>query len=75
VSFLTVLPLAFVMIAGPQIISATLLATGRDARRNSLAFLAGAALAVTAGALVAYWVISEIVIVLLLALTISSLFS
>ena len=36
-SFLTVLPLALVMIAGPQIISATLLATGRDARRNSLA--------------------------------------
>jgi hypothetical protein len=36
VSFLTVLPLAFVMIAGPQIITAILLATGRDARRNSL---------------------------------------
>ena len=47
-SFLTVLPLAFVMIAGPQIISATLLATGPDARRNSLALLAGAALAITA---------------------------
>jgi threonine/homoserine/homoserine lactone efflux protein len=60
VSFLTVLPLAFVMIAGPQIISATLLATGRDARRNSLAFLAGAALAVAAGTLVAYWVTSEL---------------
>jgi threonine/homoserine/homoserine lactone efflux protein len=58
VSFLTVLPLAFVMIAGPQIISATLLATGRDARRNSLAFLAGAALAITAGTMVAYWVTS-----------------
>jgi hypothetical protein len=54
--FLTVLPLAFVMIAGPQIISAILLATGNDARRNSLAFLAGAALAVTAGTMVAYWV-------------------
>jgi small neutral amino acid transporter SnatA (MarC family) len=39
VSFLTVLPLAFVMIAGPQIIAAILLATGNDARRNSLAFL------------------------------------
>ena len=34
-SFLTVLPLASVMIAGPQIVSATLLATGRDPRRNS----------------------------------------
>jgi hypothetical protein len=57
-SFLTVLPLAFVMIAGPQIISATLLATGPDARRNSLAFLAGAALAITAGTMVAYWATS-----------------
>jgi small neutral amino acid transporter SnatA (MarC family) len=49
VSVLTVLPLAFVMIAGPQIITAVLLATGRDPRRNSLAFLTGAALAITAG--------------------------
>jgi threonine/homoserine/homoserine lactone efflux protein len=56
VSFLTVLPLAFVMIAGPQIITAILLATGHDARRNSLAFLAGAALAITAGTTIAYWV-------------------
>jgi Sap, sulfolipid-1-addressing protein len=56
VSVLTVLPLAFVMIAGPQIITATLLATGHDARRNSLAFLAGAALAITAGTMAAYWV-------------------
>jgi threonine/homoserine/homoserine lactone efflux protein len=60
VSFLTVLPLAFVMIAGPQIISATLLATGQAPRRNSLAFLAGAALAITAGTLIAYWVTSEL---------------
>jgi hypothetical protein len=56
VSFLTVLPLAFVMIAGPQIIAAILLATGNDARRNSLAFLAGAAVAITAGTMLAYWV-------------------
>ena len=59
-SFLTVLPLAFVMIAGPQIISATLLATGQAPRRNSQAFLAGAALAITAGTLIAYWVTSEL---------------
>jgi hypothetical protein len=52
VSLLTVLPLAFVIIAGPQI-SAILLAIGHDPRRNSLAFLAGAALAVTVGTLVA----------------------
>jgi threonine/homoserine/homoserine lactone efflux protein len=54
VSFLSVLPLAVVMVAGPQLISAVMLATGQDARRNSLAFLAGAALAVTVGTLVAY---------------------
>jgi threonine/homoserine/homoserine lactone efflux protein len=57
-SVLTVLPLAFVMIAGPQIIAAILLATGHDARRNSLAFLTGAALAVTAGTTAAYWATS-----------------
>jgi threonine/homoserine/homoserine lactone efflux protein len=54
VSFLSVLPLAVVMVAGPQLISAVMLATGQDARRNSLAFLAGAALAVAVGTLVAY---------------------
>jgi cytochrome c biogenesis protein CcdA len=56
VNLLAILPLAIVMIAGPQIISATLLATSQDARRNSLAFLAGVALAITAGTMVAYWV-------------------
>ncbi len=55
-SFLSVLPLAIVMVAGPQLISAIMLATGRAARRNSLAFLAGAAVAVTAGTMVAYGV-------------------
>jgi hypothetical protein len=48
VNLLAILPLAIVMIAGPQIISATLIATSQDARRNSLAFLAGVALAITA---------------------------
>jgi small neutral amino acid transporter SnatA (MarC family) len=57
-SFLTVLPLALVMIAGPQTISAILLASGHDTRRNSLAFLAGAALAITAGTMVAHWATS-----------------
>jgi threonine/homoserine/homoserine lactone efflux protein len=54
VDVLSVLPLAIVMVAGPQLISAIILATGHNARRNSLAFLAGAALAITAGTLVAY---------------------
>jgi Sap, sulfolipid-1-addressing protein len=56
VNLLAILPLAIVMIAGPQIISAILIATSQDARRNSLAFLAGVALAITAGTMVAYWV-------------------
>jgi threonine/homoserine/homoserine lactone efflux protein len=46
------------MIAGPQIITAILLATGHNARRSSLAFLAGAALAVTVGTMIAYWITS-----------------
>ena len=47
--FLTVLPLAFVMNAGPQIVSAIFLATSQNARRNSVAFLLGVTIVVTAG--------------------------
>ena len=52
--FLTVLPLAFVMNAGPQIVSAIFLATSQDARRNSVAFLLGVAIAATAGTTLAF---------------------
>jgi threonine/homoserine/homoserine lactone efflux protein len=55
VNLLAVLPLAIVMVAGPQIISAILVATSQDARRNSLVFVAGVALAITVGTMVAYW--------------------
>lgn len=55
---LAILPLAVVMVAGPQIITAILLATSKDAQRNSLAFVAGVALAITLGTLVAYWLFS-----------------
>jgi cytochrome c biogenesis protein CcdA len=41
------LPLAFVMIAGPQILSAIFLATTKNWRKNTLAFVAGAGLSVT----------------------------
>jgi threonine/homoserine/homoserine lactone efflux protein len=41
------IPLAFVMIAGPQILSAIFLATSENWRRNSAAFVTGAALSVT----------------------------
>jgi cytochrome c biogenesis protein CcdA len=46
-NFLTILPMAFVMIAGPQILSAIFLATSENWRRNSLAFVLGASLSIT----------------------------
>jgi hypothetical protein len=52
--FLTVLPLAFVMIAGPQIISAILMATSAGWRRNSAAYVAGAALSISTIVAAAY---------------------
>jgi threonine/homoserine/homoserine lactone efflux protein len=42
-----IIPLAFVMIAGPQILSAIFLATSENWRRNSAAFVAGAAISIT----------------------------
>jgi Sap, sulfolipid-1-addressing protein len=41
------IPMAFVMIAGPQILSAIFLATSEDWRRNSIAYVAGAFLSIT----------------------------
>jgi hypothetical protein len=58
--FLTVLPMAVVMSAGPQIVTATFLATSQDAKRNSLAFLGGVAAATTIGVTVFFLVGSEI---------------
>ena len=46
VDILTVLPLAFVMVAGPQIISAVFFATADSWGRSSLAYVVGAALSV-----------------------------
>jgi Sap, sulfolipid-1-addressing protein len=53
-SFLTVLPLAIVMVAGPQILSAIFLATSENWKKNSAAFLAGVLLTVTFFVTVAY---------------------
>ncbi|KZN26071.1 hypothetical protein A4G99_23070 [Haladaptatus sp. R4] len=79
-SFLRVLPLAFVMIAGPQILSAIFLATSENWRRNSAAFVFGSALSITLLVSLAYFLgiganrqrgsnttLSVIVLVLLLA--------
>src|SRR4051795_9417114 len=53
-SLVTVLPLTFVMIAGPQIISAVFLATSEGWARNSAAYVIGAALSITSISLAAY---------------------
>jgi hypothetical protein len=45
-TFLRIVPMAFVMVAGPQIISAIIFATSERAREDSLAYVAGAMLAV-----------------------------
>ena len=53
-NFAKLLSLAFVMIAGPQILIAIFLATTENWRRNSAAFLAGAAVSMTAVGTLAY---------------------
>lgn len=55
-SFLTILPMAFVMIAGPQFLSAIFLATSESWKKNSLAYVSGAALSITAVATIAFFV-------------------
>jgi Sap, sulfolipid-1-addressing protein len=54
VNLLTILPMAIVMVAGPQMVSAVFLATSDTWRRSSVAYLAGAATAITAGTAIAY---------------------
>lgn len=50
----TVLPLAFVMVAGPQILSVIFLATTEHWRHNSAAFVFGAAISIALVVTVAY---------------------
>jgi hypothetical protein len=58
VNFLTLLPMAFVMIAGPQILSSIFLATSENWRRVSAAYIAGAALSITLIVTIAYLVLN-----------------
>jgi hypothetical protein len=51
---LPILPLAVVMVAGPQIISAFILATGIGARRNSVGYIAGVVLATSLATTIFY---------------------
>ena len=100
-----ILPLAFVMIAGPQIITSFFLATSENWAESFVAFVGGAAIAITIVVTIAYvvgtnlksaagskraseilpkmrdlmnqnaWVVGEIVLVFLAAITIKSLVS
>jgi len=54
-SFAQILPLAFVMIAGPQIVSSFFFATSERWAANSIAYVAGAAISVTAVVTIAYF--------------------
>lgn len=53
-SVLTVLPLAIVMVAGPQLLSAVFLATSERWRRNSALFVLGACLSISLVVALAY---------------------
>jgi threonine/homoserine/homoserine lactone efflux protein len=56
VTLAKIIPLAFVMIAGPQILSAIFLATSRNWRGNSAALVGGAALSITTIVTIAFFV-------------------
>ena len=53
-SLLTVLPLAVVMVAGPQLLSAIFLATSEQWRRNSAAYVVGAGISISIVVTAAY---------------------
>ena len=55
-TFAKLLPMAFVMIAGPQVLSAIFLATTENWRRNSVAYMGGAALSITLIVTIAFFV-------------------
>ncbi|MBO4159486.1 MULTISPECIES: GAP family protein [Micromonospora] len=59
-NFLTILPMAVVMVAGTQLVAAVFLASGDRPRRASLGFLAGAAIVVVAGTTLA-WLVFRVV--------------
>jgi hypothetical protein len=59
-NFLTLLPMAFVMIAGPQILSSIFLATSENWRRNCAAYISGAALSITLIVTIAFFLIDGV---------------
>ncbi|MGZ5333736.1 MAG: GAP family protein [Solirubrobacterales bacterium] len=54
------LPMAFVMVAGPQILSAIFLATSERWKANSLAYIAGASLSITAIVTAAFFLVDGV---------------
>ena len=54
-----VLPLCFVMIAGPQILSAIFLATSENWKRNTAAYVFGASLSITLFVTLAYFLVDS----------------
>lgn len=54
--WLSILPAAFTMVAGPQIISAVVLTTSSKPRQNSVAYILGVAIAVSLGVLITFTV-------------------
>ncbi|WP_422753988.1 GAP family protein [Micromonospora sp. WMMD708] len=59
-NFLTILPMAVVMVAGTQLVAAVFLASGDRPRRASAGFLAGAAVVVAPGTTLA-WLVFRLV--------------
>lgn len=59
-NFLTILPMAVVMVAGTQLVAAVFLASGDRPRRASLGFLTGAAIVVLVGTTLA-WLVFRVI--------------
>jgi hypothetical protein len=59
-TFVKIVPMAFVMIAGPQIISAILFATSEKARANSFAYVSGAVASTAVGTTLCYFIVQAL---------------
>jgi MFS family permease len=60
VTLVKIVPMAFVMIAGPQIISAVMFATSERARPNSFAYVGGALCSTVAGTAIAFLIVESL---------------
>jgi hypothetical protein len=60
VTLVKILPMAFVMIAGPQIISAVMFATSERPRPNSLAYVGGALISTVVGTTICFFLVEAL---------------